>query len=49
MDLSVVTCLEDLRADDNGTWVHGGKPQRKYVVEFDDANTVVDAKLNSGR
>ena len=34
VDLSVVTCLEDLRADDNGTWVHGGKPQRKYVVEF---------------
>ena len=45
VDLSVVTCLKDLRADDNGTSVHGGKPQRKYVVEFDDANTVVDARL----
>ena len=45
VDLSGISCLEDLRADDNGTWVHGGKPRRKYVAEFDDANTVVDAKL----
>ena len=45
VDLSGVSCLEDLRADDNGTWIHGGKPRRKYLVEFDDANTVVDAKL----
>ena len=43
--LSGVSCLEYLRADDNSTWIHGGKPQRKYLVEFDDANTVVDAKL----
>ena len=45
VDLSGVSCLEDLRADDNGTWIHGGKPRRKYIVELDDTNTVVDAKL----
>ena len=45
VDLSGISCLEDLRADDNGIWIHGGKPWQKYAVEFDDANTVVDAKL----
>ena len=26
IDHSCVSCLEDLRADDNGVWVHEGKP-----------------------
>ena len=25
----------DLRADDNGVWLHGGKPRGKYHVECD--------------
>ena len=46
VDLSGISCLEDLRADDNGTWIHGGKPWQKYIVELDDTNnTIVDAKL----
>ena len=43
IDLSCVSCLEDLRADDNGVWVHGGKPRKKYIVEFDSENLVIDA------
>ena len=27
-------CIDDLRADDNGAWVHGGKPRRNYHVEL---------------
>ena len=46
MDLSCVSYLDDLRVDDNGVWVHKGKPRRKYCVEFDDdTNAVLDAKL----
>ena len=46
VDLSCVSCLDDLRADDNGVWVHGGKPRRNCCVEFDeDTNVVLDAKL----
>ena len=26
-------CIDDLRADDNGAWVHGGKPRRNYQVD----------------
>ena len=45
VDLSCVSCLEDLKADDNGVWVHGGKPRHNYHVEFDDeTNAVLDAK-----
>jgi len=45
VDLSCVSCLEDLKADDNGAWVHGGKPRQNYHVEFDDeTNAVLDAK-----
>jgi len=44
VDLSGISCLEDLRADDNGAWIHGGKPHRKYVVDCDDTNTVVDVR-----
>ena len=43
VDLSCVSCLDDLRADDNGVWVHGGKPRKKYVVEFDSTHAVIDA------
>ena len=35
MDLQFVKSVDDLRADDNGVWVHGGKPRRKYLVERD--------------
>ena len=41
VDLSCVRCLEDLRADDNGVWVHGGKPRRRYMVEFDKSHCEV--------
>ena len=34
IDLSSVHCIDDLRADDNGAWVHGGKPRRTYHVEL---------------
>ena len=43
MDLSCVDRIKDLRADDNGVWVHGGKPQRKYVVELDEKCEVTSA------
>ena len=32
IDLSCVGRLDDLRADDNGAWVHGGKPRKNYVI-----------------
>ena len=35
VDLTNVRCIDDLRADDNGVWCHGGKPRRKYIVERD--------------
>ena len=35
VDLTCVRCIDDLRADDNGVWVHGGKPRKTYSVEFD--------------
>ena len=35
VDLSCIKYIDDLRADDNGVWLHSGKPQRKYKVEFD--------------
>lgn len=41
VDLSCVCCLEDLRADDNGVWVHGGKPRRQYMVKFDELHCEV--------
>ena len=28
-----------------GAWTHGRKPRRRYCVEFDDTNAVVDARL----
>ena len=43
VDLSYVDRIKDLRADDNGAWVHGGKPQRKYVVELDEKCEVTSA------
>jgi len=45
VDLSCVSWLEDLKADDSGEWVHGRKPHHNYHVEFDDeTNAVLDAK-----
>lgn len=35
VDLTCIHCIDDLRADDNGVWVHGGKPRKTYSVEFD--------------
>ena len=44
VDLSCVRCLDDLRADDNGAWMHGGKPRKKYVVDIDpDSGEVISA------
>ena len=34
IDLLSVHCIDNLRADDNGAWVHGGKPRRTYHVEL---------------
>ena len=34
VDLNFIRCIDDLRADDNGAWVHGGKPRRNYQVDF---------------
>ena len=41
VDLSCVRCIDDLRADDNGVWIHGGNPRKKYVVERDPETSVV--------
>ena len=41
-------CIDDLRADDNGVWVHGGKPRRKYIIDFDQSTSeIIDATLVS--
>ena len=53
VDLSCVKSINDLRADDNGAWLHSGKPRRKYKVKFDSSNreiistTVVNKESNS--
>ena len=53
VDLSCVKSIDDLRADDNGAWLHSGKPRRKYKVKFDSSNreivsaTVVNKESNS--
>ena len=41
VDLSCVRCIDDLRADDNGAWIHGGKPRQKYIVEVDTTTSEV--------
>lgn len=44
IDLSSIHCIDDLRADDNGVWIHGGKPRKKYNIEFDpDTSAVISA------
>ena len=49
VDLSCVRCIDDLRADDNGVWVHGGKPRRKYCVDVDpNTSEVINAVAFSG-
>jgi len=35
VDLACVWCIDDLCSDDNGSWVHDGKPRKDYNVEFD--------------
>ena len=48
VDLSSIHCIDDLCADDNSTWVHGGKPRRTYDVEFDSTGTnIKSVKPNS--
>ena len=32
INLPCMHCIDDLRADDNGAWIHGGKPRRTYHV-----------------
>lgn len=41
VDLSCVQCIDDLRAGDNGMWIHGGKPSQKYIVEIDPTTSEV--------
>ena len=41
IDLSCIRRIEDLRADNNGVWVHGGKLRRHYMVEFDESKCEV--------
>ena len=44
VDLSCVRCIDDLHADDNGAWIRGCKPRKKYVVEIDpDSGVVISA------
>ena len=35
VNLLCVRNIDDLRADDNGAWIHGGKPRRCYRVDKD--------------
>ena len=43
-DLSCICCSGDLRADDNGVWIHGGEPWKRCVVEFDpESNEIISA------
>ena len=41
VDLTCVCCIDDLRADDNGVWIHGGKPRKTYNVEFDGTDSEI--------
>ena len=43
VNLECVASIDDLRADDNGAWLHGGKPRAKYTVELDpDTSEVIN-------
>ena len=48
VDLSCVRCIDDLCADDNGAWIHGGKPRKKYVVEIGPNTGVVISAVPEG-
>ena len=48
VDLVDIRSIDDLRADDNGAWIHGGKPRRCYRVEVDNYNHFVNATLYDG-
>ena len=41
VDLTCVDNIKDLCADDNGAWLHGGKPRGKYLVNFDPVSSEV--------
>ncbi len=42
-------CIDDLRADDNGVWTHGGKPSKKYCIEREpDTGVVISAEPLEG-
>ena len=40
VDLSFVKSIDDLRADDNGAWLHSGKLRRRYSVEFNSSEII---------
>ena len=49
VDLTCVRCIDDLHADDNGVWTHGGKPRRKYCIERDsDTGEIISAEPLEG-
>ena len=49
VDLTCVRCIDDLHADDNGVWTHGGKPRRKYCIERDsDIGEIISAEPLEG-
>ena len=37
--------IEDLRADDSGVWLHGGKPRKNYAIEFDSRTSEVTSAV----
>ena len=41
VDLLGVRSIDDIRADDDRVWIHGGKPRRCYHVEIDKHNIVI--------
>ena len=41
VDLTCIRCIDDLRVDNNGVWVHGSKPRKTYSVEFDGAGSEI--------
>ena len=41
IDLSYIRCIDDLSADDNGVWIHSGKPRKKCIVDLDKSTSEV--------
>ena len=49
VDFSYVHCINYPHADDNGVWIHDGKPRKKYTVEIDPtASEVISATPGNG-